>query len=1066
MKRVIEFIVNQKLLINLTVILILLAGLYTVQHTNREAFPEVNFDMVSITTIYPGASPDEMEKLITVPVEKQLREVDGIDKVRSYNVENASVIVLYLEDKLDDKDGVIQDIKDAVGMVEDLPTNAEEPQVEEIKLDKSPVISVAVYQDGGSYSHVRSIADELEDRIYEEDGVADVEKQGYLNREYLVEVSPAAMERYRIGMNSVVNTLKMRNIDLPGGSLRVNDKEYVLRTKGQYENTREILSTAVMANDLGFVTRIGDVARVREAFEETDIYERYNGHDAIIFTIWKKRSADEIEITDRLKEVIADFAADNSEGVTLETFADVSQYTRDSISSVLQNAATGFVLLAIILFMLLGIRLAALVTASIPVSFMVAFFGLKYNDITLNVISMFGMIMVLGMIVDFGIVVTENVHRYVAMGYKKKAAIVKGVSEVFWPVTVTLLSIIAAFAPLLMLSGIFGKFIKAIPLVVMLALAASWFIAMFIMPTMLNIVGTGKPSMDSDDETTVFESGFFGKVQQLYHGSLNMALRHRYITLAVLVVLLFGSLFLSGQIGFVFVPPGGETELRIDAELPLEKNLDASLQEVKKIEQYVLELSEEELDSLQSRVGIESTGFLDPKPGEGTHKSTLLISLTPHNDRERGARTILNEIETKVRDAQKAGEISGDLNLKFTVSENGPPVGKPVNVEIRGEDFAVLEKIAGEYQEFLNGMDGVYDVELDLEEGKDEYRYTIDEAVAAQAGVSVYDIATALNASFEGAIATSVRQGDDDIDIRVRFPENYRNCFCGLNMVKVANMQGGLIPLNAVTNVRKQKGYSAINRLNYKRIVQVQAEIDLSKATSIEVNQAMEKHFSDIEDRYPGYRIAYGGEQEDTSESMGELGVLFLFALLVIFIILAVFMNSLLLPAVVMSAIPFSLVGVIGALWAHGQPLSFMSTLGIFSLAGVIVSNTLVLVQFINNQRSEGHDLKESLLRGGVIRLKPVLLTTGTTVLGLFPTMYGFGGKDFFVAPLALSFGWGLIFATFITLVLIPSFYNIAEDFKGLMAALLKPFGITMNGALYVAEKDEAEDDAQVPHPH
>jgi multidrug efflux pump subunit AcrB len=306
-----------------------------------------------------------------------------------------------------------------------------------------------------------------------------------------------------------------------------------------------------------------------------------------------------------------------------------------------------------------------------------------------------------------------------------------------------------------------------------------------------------------------------------------------------------------------------------------------------------------------------------------------------------------------------------------------------------------------------------------------------------------------LNASFEGAVATSVRQGNDDIDIRVRFPDWARQTFASLDRVMISNHRGGLIPLDIVTRVEQQSGYSQINRLDYKRIVQVQANVDTDKVTSREVNSDLQEHFANISERYQGYEVTYGGEEEETNERMGELGVLFIFALFIIYIIIAVFFQSLVIPVVVMIAIPFALVGIILALFTHGQPMSFMSTLGFFSLAGVIVSNTLVLVQFINNQRDSGLSLKDSLVSAGIMRFRPVLLTTGTTVLALFPTIYGLGGKDYFVSPLALSFGYGLIFATIITLILVPCFYHIAEDLKARTAQVLSYAGVSMNTAIY-----------------
>jgi len=559
------------------------------------------------------------------------------------------------------------------------------------------------------------------------------------------------------------------------------------------------------------------------------------------------------------------------------------------------------------------------------------------------------------------------------------------------------------------------------------------------------------PPLPSGDNNSYFEKGRFGKIQKKYQKFLIGALHHRYITLAGLIILLFAALFMVKIIGFVFIPKGGAEELTIKVKFPQETNLQANLREIKKIEQIILQLPEGELVSLHSKVGSDISGLIDPKPGEGTHKTTIQIYLTPEDDRDRIATIILDQLRSQILTAQTEGKLSAQMGFEFTERRRGPPVGKPVNVEIRGKDFNVIKHISTEYMDYLKTIKGVRDITFDLEEGKQEFRYTPNEVTAARTDVSVMDIAQALNASFQGAVATSVRQGKEDIDIRVRFPEDAREDKRSLDEVMISNGTGGLIPLDKVTHLHKQPGYTQINRLDYKRIVQVQAEVDTKDVTSIEVNRKLAEKFKDIEKRYPGYSISYGGEQEETAERMGEMGVLFLFAILIIYIILAVYFNSLMIPFVVMSAIPFALVGVIFALFVHGQPLSFMSTLGLFSLAGVIVSNTLVLVQFINYMRDDKLPLKDALVKAGVIRLRPVILTSGTTVLGLFPTIYGLAGKDYFVAPLALAFGYGLIFATFITLVLVPCFYHIAEDMKGLGSKILADFGIQMDSTIYKA---------------
>jgi multidrug efflux pump subunit AcrB len=1056
---IIKYLIKEKLVVSLIVGLIVMLGLMSAKQLNREAFPEVNFDMVSIKTVYPGGSPDELESLITIPIEKKLREVDGIDKVRSYNIENVSVIAIYLDEKVTDKKQVVQDIKDAVGLVEDLPATAEDPVVEEIKIDKTEIFHAVIVaaDENVPYNVMRSAGDKLEDFFYDFDGVAQVQKFGFYDREFLIEVDPGKLAQYRLGMNNVINTLSARNIDLPGGPLRVGDDEFILRTKGQYNNINEILNTVIRSNDGGYSIRIRDIATVKDTVDEPDILERYQGKKSIIFKVLKKRSADEIRLTDRIMGDMNKFVNPNPDQISIEFFNITSEFTRDTIDSVVTNAITGFILLAFILFLMLGVRMASIVTATIPLVFMVAVIGIKSAGVTINVISLFGMIMVLGMIVDFGIVISENFHRYMEMGFEKKDAIVKGVSELFWPVTVTFLCISAAFMPLMLLTGIMGKFIKYIPMVVMICLTASWFTALFIMPTFLNIFTRNKHGNRNGLKTVVLEDGehlergLFGRIQIKYMRLLKMALRHRYITVGLIFMLLIGALALIPVVGFVFSPGGGSENIEVKTYLPNSRNLQANLRDIKEIEKIIQTLPENELETIHSRVGTEAASGLDPKPGDGTHKSTISIYLTPEKDRSRTADEIQIQLRKDFADAQDRGLISKENRINVKIQEHGPPVGDPVNVEIRGDDFAELNRIADEYTAYLKGIDGVYDIKTDFEEGKTEFRYKTDEVLASRAKVSVRDVATAINASFEGVKATTVRDGEDEIGLRVRFNEAARKKMRSLNDVMISNNQDGLIPLGMITSRHEQPGYSQISRLDYKRIVQVKGNLDLTKINSVKVNSDLALKFADIEKRYPGYYVSYGGEQEETSESMAELGRYFQIALIVIFIILAIFFKSLMTPVVVMSAIPFSLIGVIFAVFLHNEPLSFMSVLAIFSLAGVIVSNTVTLVEFINNKRADNHGLVASLTEAAALRLRPIILTTGTTVLGLFPSIYGIGEKNHMTAPLALAFGYGLIFATVITLILVPCFYHVAEDIKGKTSAILSRFGISMSPTIYQA---------------
>jgi multidrug efflux pump subunit AcrB len=1087
MKKIIHYLLEQKLIVTLAVCIFLAAGFVSITHTNRESIPQLSLDMVTIMTVYPGASPSETEELISIPIEKKLRKVGDLNKVRSYNVENVSVVVIFIEDRASDKKKVVQDIKDAVDQVDNLPARAEKPLVKEITTDNTELISVAFTGKNGEvpYARLREFANKSERYFYGFDGVGEIEKYGYFDREYLVEVDPSALEKYRIGMDTIVGVLAARNIDSPGGPLREGNKEYVLRTKGQFKNADEVRNTVIMCNDFGHATRIRDVAKVTDTYEEADEYRRFNGQPAVVFQLLKKKTADEIDLANRIRKGIETYSIPGYEDVAVTAFNDKSLTTKHRISSVLEEAAVGFSVLGLFMLLLLGRRMSAIVLAGIPVSFMITFAVMSYLGLTLNVVSLFGMIMVLGMIVDFSIVVSENSHRYMELGLKRTEAVETGVSEVFFAVTATLLCIIAAFMPLMLATGLIGKFVRAIPIVIITALIASWFIAMFILPTYLNMFlheshhkknsengnlfisfvrlfrpsafkqlpALKSPKTRKEDADENFERGAFGRVQRKYKRLVSYSLRHRYAVVAILFALFAGSLSLIPFIGFKFMTNGGEEEIRIIVKLQNEINLKTNLEKMKHIERIIGTLPKDELVAVHTWVGEAYSDSLDPQPGKASNKTTFDILLTPEKERKRDADEIRQYLVKRIDEAKKSGLLDTDARITTDLVFLGPPVGKAINVEISGDDYEVMKKISKEYLDYLSTVKGVRNLSIDLEEGKTEYRYGVNEELAVWSGVSTYDIAVALNASFQGAVATKVNSNQEEQGVRVRFEDSARSKMKGLHDVKVATRTGGLVPLDSVTTVKKGPAYSQINRLNFSRLVQVQADVDPKIITSGQVTSLLQKKFNDIGKRYSGYTIRYGGEQEDTDKSMGELGNLFIGALAVIFVILTVFFRSLIMPFVVMIAIPFALVGVVFAQFTHHLPLSFMSMLGLFSLAGIIVSNTLVLVQFINKFRDTGLSLNDAIVEGGVVRLRPIILTAGSMIFELIPVIYGVGGKDYLVAPLALAFGYGLIFATFITLIIIPCFYHIAEDFKSFVSRQLARIGIKMNPSLYTAHR-------------
>ena len=763
MIKIISYFVKNKLVVFLLIFLIICGGLASFLSSNREGIPNVSFDMVKIQTTYPGASPNEAEELISIPIERTLRQVDGIDKIRSYNIENVSVVVVYVDDYAKDKRKVVQDVKDKVDVVTNLPAGASKPIAEEITVENTEIITVAFTGKTKDvpYDKLRRFAKESEDFFYDIEGVAKMDKWGYYDREYLVEVNPEAIERYRIGMNTLINKLKMRNVDSPGGSIKFGKNEFILRTTGKFENADENRNTVILGNDSGFATRIRDVAKVTDTYEDADIYHSFGGKEAVLFRLYKKSSADEIDLSKRIHDIVSTYSLPGFEDVEVSLFNDRSVITKSRLEIVMQSALIGAVLLAILMFILLGKRLGFLVVFSIPLSFCLNFISMKYFGSTINIISMFGMIMVLGMVVDASIVVSENTYRHMELGKKRFDSVILGVKEIIWPETVAIMCIITTFSPLLLLTGIMGKFIHDIPLVLISSLIASWFIAMFILPTLLDLMldevhvkkksfrerlleklklkKPGKASIAMSSATNKKATAkkvqvsktkvnkeekkdFFEKFQNKFRAFLNTALAHRYLSFLVLLVLFFGSMACIGIFGFRFMPEGGEESMKVKINYPNETNLDANLELTRNIEKIALTIPETELMAVHSFVGEESSTIMDPKPGYATYKTTIEVKLCPERDRTRIAAVIRDELRDKIVDAQKKGLVTKNMNFRVELDGSGPSIGKPVNVEIRGKDFTVIKKIAKEYSDYLATMKGLRNISCDLEDGKKEYR--------------------------------------------------------------------------------------------------------------------------------------------------------------------------------------------------------------------------------------------------------------------------------------------------------------------------------------------------------
>ena len=1082
----IEYFLNRSLFVNLLTLAIMLFGGFIALTMNREAFPNIDFDIVNVQTIYPGAAPLEVEKLVTNPIEDQIKEVDGIKEFRSTSVENLSVVTITIDPDEDNTQKVIDDIRSAVDRTEDLPDDAESPVVVELTSSRTPVIEVSVsrIKKNGEFllteKQLRDEAQNLEDHLLDIDGVARISRRGWQDIEYQVRVNPTLMNDKYVSLGQIIQSLQNRNVNFPGGEVVHDGDALVIRTVGELETVDEVKQVPIRGNDAGQLVRVQDVARVLETFEEADYIEKTRGFPTISLTVLKQSSADIIAVVEEVRRTVNRYQDTMPEGIRIEFVNDVSYFVNRRLGVLGSNATVGLLMVVGSLFFFMGWRTSLMVALGIPISVGIAFIVMSALGVTLNLISMFGLIIVIGILVDDAIIVSENFYRYLEEGYSPFEAARKGTSEVVAPVTATIVTTVAAFGPLMFMTGIFGKFVFTIPLVIIIALVASLFECLIILPSHLydmnRITSGGAAEMKG-------ESGWFSRFRKnTYEPTLEFALHNKWVVAAVLAVLVTFAGLIQGLFGrFVLFPSAIETfHVKLTAEPGT--TLEQMNRYTEVVEQSVEKLPPEELDTYTTRVGIIQQNPNDPFTRRGNQYAQLLVYLTPESHRERSAQASIDdmraatfwmlgaEAQQRLLEQRKqmqekdeelelpplqaepmAGyeDLTGTLtSLDMEKLQGGPPVGKAVAIELTGDSLETLEEIAGKYKEVLTKVPFVMDIEDSNEPGKMEERIKFNEKILAQTGINASSVALAVNATFDGVVATSVRRPDEEVDIRVMLDEPYREQLDSLYTAKVPNMTGNQIPVRKLIYTVRERGVNSISHLDGDRLVQVTANINEDETTAVEAAAEFQKLAKGIIEEYPGYSMALGGENEDTAESMASLGKAFSVGIVIIFMILASLFRSVLQPLVILTAVPFSLIGVILAFAIHGEPFSFLAMMGIIGLSGVVVNDSIVLIDFANSIHRENPDLplEQVAMEAGSMRLRAVFLTTITTVLGLLPTAYGIGGEDPFIVPMALSFAWGLMFSTGVTLILVPVLYTI-----------ITRWSLKLRQLFDIPERDDAE---------
>lgn len=1035
MNSLIAFFARKRLFGDILTIVVIAVGIASTFLVRRETFPNVNFDILQVTTTFPGASPDEVEKLLINPLEQDLKEVDGIKKVLSYASESRASITLFL-----DPDQTTESkAKDEVQAVLDrftAPGGSERPEVQAINSKLTPIIEVTLSGDMPDLE-LRRLARELEDELETVGGVARIVPAGMRDEEIRVEADPKKLAFYRISLDEMIRALQAQNVAIPAGSiearsLSIQDEEKIVRTVGDFKSPRDVSETVIRSNELGQPIRVRDVALVTPGLAKAKVISRALGLPGLSLTVLKKEKADAITVVQKLKKKVDSLRPRLDPRLKLSYINDFSKFVERRIGVLSGNLYLGLFLVLIMLALILEIRVALLVSLGIPFAFLGTMAIFNNWGFSLNLVSLIGFIIVSGMLVDDAIVVTDNAVRLMEEGKDPETAAIQGTQEIWPAVTASVLTTVLAFAPMLFMSGIFGKFIREIPLGVILALLISLFEAFFILPAHI----ASHIRVDLKNRYKTNSKGLrqkLGQVAQYWDGvvtpgykrTLVRVVKRRYQVAGAMVLLFIGSIVLATKgMRFVLFPQDGIENFFIRVDAPTGASIEQTESLIKPIEQIVAKLPENELDSFLTKVGIQQQDPNDPTTRRGTEYAQIAVFLTPQSRRARDVNGVIEQLRTQI------GKPQGINKIAFTRVNPGPPVGRAVSLSVRARTYAQIMPAVAGLKKILAEMKGVRDIEDSYILGKKEVVLRVDSPEAVAAGLSVAQIGQTVRAAFDGVVATTIKSLGDEIDVRVSLDEKSRKDAATLGQILIPNPRGALIPLSRVTRSDSAQNLATHQHEGNQRQIRVSADVDPALTSSIDVNGKLKKMMAELNTQYPGVSIQFGGEDEDTQESFQSLGRAFMVAFMGIFLVLVMTFGKLLQPLLVMLTVPMGIVSVILTFFMHGKPLGFFSMLGIIALAGVIVNNAIVFIDFVNQRRREGSTREKSIIEAAGVRFRPIFLTTATTVAGLLPTAYGIGGTDEFVKPIALALGWGLAFGSVLTAFIFPAAVAIVDDIE------------------------------------
>ena len=1032
--KLIDIAVDRRTSVYVLVLLLALTGIYSYSVLPRESSPEVVVPVVVVSTYYQGVSPEDMESLVTVPIERKLSGLKGVKEIKSKSLESMSTVVIQFLPNIA-IDDALQRVRDKVDQSKrDLPEEADPPVVSEINLSELPILIVSLTGDV-DLSILNELADDLEDRVEAVKGVLDAQKIGGVEREIEIEIDPNRVAQYGISPADLIQVTRLENVNMPAGAMDLGEGKFLMRTPGEFRTPDELTGLVVKQGPSGTVY-LRDIATVKDRFKETTSISRVNGKPSVTLAVSKRSGENIIRVVDQIKEILDSESARLPQGIHATVTWDESDFIRDMVSELENSFLSGMVLVIGIILVFLGLANALFIGLAIPLSMFVAFTYFYLTGITLNMVVLFSLTLVLGMLVDDGIVVVENIYRHMQMGMDSVTAAKKAAAEVAMPILGSTATTVAAFVPMFFWPGVFGDFMIYLPLTVTLTLTGSLFVALIVNPALAAQFMRARPKRAES------AGGRKNPLVAGYERFLRGALHWRAVTVTIAFVLLVAiSAMFIATAQIQFMPDSEPPQANIDVELPEGSNLAASNEYVEAVER-LLEPHRAHLENVIANVGSQGVDISGMGAASGSAASTHLSRVTLDFPKLAEAEVMPSTIIRDVREAVKG--ITG-AEVRIEDQQMGPPTGPPINIEISGDDYPTLAALAQSIEQTIKDMPSLTDVHDDYRKGKPEMRVVVDREKAWKMGLNTQFIGLTVQAAIDGRKAGEYREGDDEYDVMVRFPKAFREDLKNLENMRFTTLTGMTVPFSAVARVEPAASLGQITRVNRTRTVTVSAEVQGDRQPP-EVLKDVQARLGD----FPlpeGYAIAYTGENDDLEETQAFLIRAFGIALLLIALVIVAEFNSVLQTMVIMTSVLLSLGGVFLGLYIFNLPFGILMTgIGCISLAGVVVKNAIVLIDFVNHLRARGVSLEDAVVQAGIIRFRPVMLTASTAVLGLVPVALGvtFDFKTFhwvrggetsqWWGPMAVAVIFGLTFATILTLVVVPTLYTYAVELSAVFS--------------------------------